>query len=164
MSRKYIIEDSSFVVSLMSSADPLHSDAYTIFKYLLTKQDNIKTVIPTTAFYESLYVLIKSGINVRIAKTKLNYLMMIDDVINYCLTESAILKMAKDAETLIRSVPQKTNIRSHDLMLLTIAMNYENSCFLTSDRGMKDYQSVYKNIFCFNDQKDVDKMIKFIDT
>jgi len=152
---KYIVEDSSFVVSVMNHSDKLHELVLSLFRKIInvSYQTRVKVVISTTTFYESLFVLIKSGMDSRAAKLKLNNLMIIDSVINHVISETSILKMASSAQRLIESNPQKTSLRSHDLMLLTVAMEYENSCFLTGDRGMLDYKIIYPNIFCFTHEQ-----------
>ena len=145
----------------MNPLDPLHTKATNIFELILSSKE-VRSVIPTTAFYEVLFVLLKAGVPYKSAKDKLMKLMMIEDVINYTVTEPCILKMAFNAKTLIGSVPEKTNVRAHDLMLLTIAMDHENSCFITGDKEMKDYRSVYENVFLFYDPGDIKKIESFL--
>lgn len=111
---KYIIEDSSFVISLLDSNDILHKYALGSFRQILSIKSGIRVVIPSTVFYETMFVLIKNGISYNSAKNKLNNLMMIDSVINLAITETYILKLAKHTEKLINNKTNKTRVRSND--------------------------------------------------
>lgn len=109
-----------------------------------------------------MFVLLKNGVTYQSAKTKLNNLMMIDSVINLAITETYILKLAKHTEDLINNKKNKTKVRSNDLLITSIACNQENSCLITSDIGMKEYDNIYQNIFLYNTQEGVASLTKFL--
>ena len=160
---KYIVEDSSFVISLLDKTDIFHNNAVSVFKSILRCR-NIKTIIPSTVFYETLFVLLKNGIEYNVAKQKLNNLMMIDQVINLPITETGILKLAKLTEILIKDKENKTKVRSNDLLIISIALNQENSCLVTNDIGFNDYKKLYEEIFFFSDDDDIKNFEKFINS
>lgn len=159
---KYIIEDSSFVISLLDTTDIHHQPALEVFRVIISHSTKVRAIIPSTVFYETLFVLLKNGVSYRQAKTKLNNLMMIDEVINLAITETNILKLAKHTQQLIINKANKTRVRSNDLLIASIACNQENSCLITSDLGMKDYDSVYENIFLFNTTAGLNSLNNFL--
>lgn len=158
----YIIEDSSFVVSLLDTSDVLHQSAVDVFRLIISHSSNIRVIIPSTVFYETLFVLLKNGVSYGQAKTKLNNLMMVDEVINFAITETNILKLARYTQQLIQNKTNKTKVRSNDLLIASIACNQENSCLITSDVGMKDYDPIYKNIFLFNTPNGINSLKAFL--
>ena len=81
--------------------------------------------------------------------------MMIDQVINLPITETGILKLAKLTEILIKDKENKTKVRSNDLLIISIALNQENSCLVTNDIGFNDYKKLYEEIFFFSDEDDI---------
>ncbi|MBU1200706.1 PIN domain-containing protein [Patescibacteria group bacterium] len=159
---KYVVEDSSFVISLLDKTDKLHTHALQFFKLILSHGHTVRTIIPSTVFYETMFVLLKNGVSYRQAKTKLANLMMIDQVINLAITETMILKLAKHTEKLILNKQNKTRVRSNDLLITSIACNQENSCLITSDIGIKEYSPVFPNIFLFNSPDNLRSFQKFL--
>jgi len=87
---------------------------------------------------------------------------MIDEIINLAITETNILKLAKHTQQLILNKTNKTRVRSNDLLIASIACNQENSCLITSDMGMKDYDPVCKNIFLFNTTTELNSLNSFL--
>lgn len=162
MACKHIIEDSTFVISLMNAEDRFHTESLEIFKKILSCPNDIKVVVPSTVFYETMCVLLKNGIHYRVAKEKLMKLIMIDQIINHAITETAIIKMGIYVNKLLESQPEKEKTRSNDLMILSVAMSYENSCLLTADVGIKKYSSIFKDIFCFQNNEEREKFIEMI--
>ena len=160
--RKHVIEDSSYIISLMLLSDVNHKVALNAFNSIYACKTDLKTVIPTTAFYETLYTLLKAGISYYDVKEKLVRMMMIDHLVNYQLSEAVILKLAKNTGKLISSNPTKQVVRAHDLMILTVAMEFENSCLITGDRGLLDYKKVFPNIFCFDTSGGLEELRVFL--
>jgi len=159
---KYIVEDSSFVVALLDQTDSLHGFALDSFRLLLSQKNNVRVIIPSTVFYETLFVLLKNEVSYYSAKSKLVNLMMIDSVVNLAITETYILKLAKHTEILIKNKKNKTRVRSNDLLITSIACDQESSCLLTSDVGMKEYDNIYPNIFLYNSPEGIESLKNFI--
>ena len=159
---KYIVEDSSFIISLLDTTDVHHQSALEVFRIIISHSPKVRAIIPSTVFYETLFVLLKNGVSYQQAKTKLNNLMMIDEIINLAITETNILKLAKHTQQLILNKTNKTRVRSNDLLIASIACNQEHSCLITSDMGMKDYDPVCKNIFLFNTTTELNSLNSFL--
>lgn len=147
---KYIIEDSSFLISLFGEEDNFHSQAVALSGLISNTSENVRIVIPSTVYYETMFVLLKKGADYAEIKKSLNYLMLDDKIINLPVTETSILKLARYSQKLLQEKENKTKVRSNDLLITSIACDYQNSCLITSDAGIKEYQPVYKNIFLFN--------------
>lgn len=158
---KYLVEDSSFFISLLDPTDPLHDDALTVFKYIYAATD-IRIVVPTMVFHETLFTLIKNGVSLRSIKPKLLNFLMIDEIICHSLNEVHLLKLLDKFKTVVDNSSDGI-IRTYDSTIVTIAMEYSNSCLITSDKGMKNRHSAsYPNIFLFNNLEDIKKISTFL--
>lgn len=147
---KYIIEDSSYLISLFAEEENFYPQAVSISRLISNTSEDVRVIIPSTVYYETMFVLLKKGIDYTKIKKSLNYLMLDDKIINLPVTETSILKLAKHSQNLMSEKENKTKIRSNDLLITSIACDYQNSCLITSDAGIKEYKPVYKNIFLFN--------------
>ncbi len=74
---KYVVEDSSFVISLLDKTDKFHAHALRFFKLILSHGHTVRTIIPSTVFYETMFVLLRNGVSYQQAKTKLELDLMI---------------------------------------------------------------------------------------
>lgn len=151
MAHKFIVEDSSFVVSLLNSNDSCHPIALKIFKIILSQTGKVKVVIPTPVIYETLFALIRNKIDRHIVEQKLWNMLMIEDILNYPLLETSALRLAKKTYSLINQLPPDSILPANDLMILTVALDFPDSCILTFDNGMKKFASICPNLFCLLD-------------
>ncbi len=56
-----VLQDSSFLIASLDENDIFHKDAIFIFKHLIKNRNDIKVIIPTLVFYETIISLIKKG-------------------------------------------------------------------------------------------------------
>lgn len=162
MNQKFIVEDSSFLVALMNSNDPLHSKTLPISKQILTNSDVIKVIIPTPVIFETLFALIRNGISQKIVEEKLWNLLMIDDVLNYPVIETSALRLAKKTAPLIRKLPQDSILPANDLMILTVALEFKNCCVITFDKGMKKFSRLCPNLFYLLEENGENGLLDFL--
>jgi hypothetical protein len=159
---KYIVEDSSFVIDLLNSRGCFHQQAVEAFKLMYSVRTR-KMIVPSTVFYETMFVLLKQGASLELIRERLLKMMMVDNIIGFPIVETQVGRMAKYTKELIDSQPETEKTRANDLMIITIAMSQENSCLITADKGIKKYSGVYKNIFSYIDADDMLNFKKFLE-
>ena len=164
MRKVFIVEDSSFVVALMNSTDSSHRRAFLIFKKLLRYSEKIRIVIPTPVIYESLFALIRNRISAKVAQEKLWRLLMVRDVLNVSILETTAIRIAPKVEPCIFALSKEASIPANDLIVIAVAMEYDNAPILTFDRSMKKrFEAICPNIFYVLDETEEKKFFETLD-
>ena len=144
---KYLIEDSSFIVSLLNSDDPLHGDAYNIFVSIL-RTDKLTVIIPSIVLEEVLFVLLRNGISSTLVVNKLQRMLKIKRIEIYSI-EKNLFNLVENFKKIL-ALPY--SFKANDSSIVSCAMKYQNSYLLTSDVKMRNrHKNVYPNICCFQD-------------
>ena len=155
MQKLYIVEDTSFVVSLLNSTDTNHQIALEIFKKILEAKNKVRIVIPTTVLFETLFALIRNRIPKMIVQDKLWKLLMIFDVFNFSILETTVLRLSNQIEPYILNLPLESGIQANDLIVLCASLDLECAPVLTFDKQMKTkFNSLHKKIYYVLDDKD----------
>ncbi len=162
---KYVVEDSSFFISLLDPTDTLHSEAIDAFRIIIRHSVDTRVVVPTFAFHETLFTLVKNGVPIGSIKPKLIRFLMIDEIICHSLNEITILKLINKFKYIIDNASGAGIVKTYDASIVTVATEFENSCLITSDRGMKTrHLAACPNIFLFNDPTDMTNLEGFLAT
>jgi len=111
MQKLYIVEDTSFVVSLLNSTDTNHQIALEIFKKILEAKNKVRIVIPTTVLFETLFALIRNRIPKIIVNLPLESGIQANDLIVLCasldLECAPVLTFDKQMKTKFNSLHKK---------------------------------------------------------
>lgn len=163
MKKIYLIEDTSFVVSLMNSADPNHGCALSLFKEFVNYHNKVRIVIPSIVVFETLFALIRNRIPKSIVQEKLWRLLMVYDVFNYPILETTALRIGPRMERCILNLPQEAKLQANDLIVMATSLEFENAPILTFDKQMKtQFSSIHGNIYYGLDNEDYKKIINLI--
>ncbi|MBI5122874.1 type II toxin-antitoxin system VapC family toxin [Candidatus Roizmanbacteria bacterium] len=155
MQKLYIVEDTSFVVSLLNSTDINHQIALEIFKKILEAKNKVRIVIPTTVLFETLFALIRNRIPKIIVQEKLWRLLMIFDVFNFSTLETTVLRLSNQIEPYILNLPLESGIQANDLIVLCASLDLECAPVLTFDKQMKTkFNNLHKKIYYVLNDKD----------
>lgn len=155
MQKLYIIEDTSFVVSLLNSTDCNHHIALEIFRQILDAKNKVRVVIPTTVLFESLFALIRNRIPKAVVQEKLWRLLMIFDVFNFSILETTALRLSNQIEPYILNLPLESGIQANDLIVLCASLDLECAPILTFDKKMKTkFNHLHKKIFYCLEEED----------
>jgi len=153
-----VLEDSSFVIATIDPNDKFHEDAVFIYEKLLSAGESIKVIIPSPVFFETVFTLIKNGVNRDIVEKKLWNFLYVDQIINVTLIETMAFKLAKKLTN-----NQLSNLRTADYLISTIGIQYQAQ-ILTFDRKM--YEKVKPihstTYFCSNIDEYKDESLIFL--
>lgn len=164
MKKLYLVEDTSFVVSLMNNNDPHHFLALDIFRKILLSKSKVRVVMPTTVFFETLFALLRNRIPKNVIQEKLWKLLMIDDVLNFPTLETTALRLSNVIGPYILGLPQNAVIQANDLIVLATSLDLECAPVVTFDKKMKTkFNNLHGNIFYCLEERDKNNLIKIID-
>lgn len=142
-----ILQDSSFLVATMDPFDVFHKDAVYIFQKILENRRNVKVIIPSLVFYETIVTLIKKGnVSKDEIEKKLWRFLYHDMVLNVSLIETNAFKVCKRLED--QDISQ---LKTQDFIIASIGLEYEAQ-ILTFDMQMrKKVRLIYPSIYyCSN--------------
>lgn len=154
-----ILQDSSFLIATIDKNDVFHKDAVFIFNKLIKERKNIKLIVPTLVFYETIVTLIKKGgVSRQEIETKLWNFLYSDMIINVSLIETGAFKICKKLKD-----DQISSLRTQDFIIISVGLEYDAQ-ILTFDKTMrKKVGSVYEKIYyCSNIDNKVDETPKFL--
>jgi len=159
----FIIEDSSFVVSVFDPQDEFHNDGVQVLNYLKaiitystnsTKIDKngIKIILPSLVLFETATTLLKKGIKVEEIEEKIWKLSH--------LTEISIIEIPSLFFTRICTSPEKIKpFKTSDLLICLTAIEY-NGLILTFDKKMwQRVKEFYPYIYFCKKQEELKKFI-----
>lgn len=137
-----ILQDSSFLVATMSQSDDFHRDAVYVFQKIIENKKNVKVVVPSLVFYETIVTLHKKGMAKKAIEDKLWKFLYSDLVINVSQLETNAFKMCKKLTN-----ENLSALRTHDFIINSIAIEYEAQ-ILTFDRQVREkIGSFYDKIY-----------------
>lgn len=154
-----VLEDSSFVIATIDPNDKFHRDAVFIFNRLIAAGSDIKVIIPSVVFFESVFTLIKNGVNKNIVETKLWNFLFIDQIVNVTLIETMAFKLAKQL-----TMGQISTLRTADYLIASIGLQYDAQ-ILTFDFNMRrKIKPIHSKIYyCSSLDGKTDESIDFLE-
>lgn len=81
MDQKYVIEDASFIVSVLNPLDRFHKDAIETLKIIGKATYSVTYVLPEIALCETIFTLMKNGVHPEKIRNGINKLTMLPKVI-----------------------------------------------------------------------------------
>ncbi len=149
---RYIIEDTSFLVSAINPADSFHDQALELMRMMI--DHDITYIFPDVVMHETTFILMKGGMNDGFIREKINSLTMLPKVIihhNDALT--SVRYMSKQYNFLVnhnRNGVSKVT-KTNDYIISCNALDYNAivitgdkqivSCLHSNDVGCLDYTS-----------------------
>ncbi|MBA7490367.1 hypothetical protein ES702_00905 [subsurface metagenome] len=157
-----ILEDASFVVAVIDINDKFHNDAVYIFKKILKDRKEIKIIIPSIVFFESIITLIKKGIDKNLVEDKLWKFLYILEILNFPIIETSAFKLCKTL-----SSGQLVNLKTSDYMIVNIGIEFDAQ-ILTFDKKMRNrvrkiYPTIYYCSAIDTDEDDTERFLKDFD-
>lgn len=142
-----VLQDSSFLVATIDQNDDFHKDALYIFKKILENKREIKVIIPSLVFYETIITLIKKGgVSRTVIEKKLWDFLYHDMVINISIIETGAFKACK---RLISN--DLSRLKTQDFIIINTGLDYDAQ-ILTFDKQMrKRVGEVYPKIYYCSD-------------
>lgn len=131
--KQFVLEDSSFVIAVMDKDDCFHRDAVYVFKELLKRQNDIKVLIPSVVFFESLVTLVKKGLPEQEVESKFWKFLHLENVINVSVIETMAFKLC-------RRLGKNSNyqqLKTSDFLIANTAIEYDAQ-ILTFDKQMRN--------------------------
>ena len=131
----FLIEDSSFLISVLLDNDPLHAGATATLSSISGK-DNITTVFPEIVLCETAFTLMKLGIDPDVIRAKINRLTMLPKVLilnNNPL--SALRYISRHYNKLTLAAASRTITKTQDY-LIACACKDLNGTLISADSQM----------------------------
>lgn len=129
----YVVEDASFLISVLNPNDSLHPDAIKILKILNKSKNSITFVLPEIAVCETVFTLMKMGIDPGIIRQRINDLSMLPKVIIINNDIMTILRYASRFYNSLTLLKQPASItKTHDYIIACTCKDF-NGILLTGD-------------------------------
>lgn len=157
---KIIVEDSSFIVNVFHDNDPFHKEAVELMKQIIARRNQARIIIPSIAFFESIFKLIQIGLPRDEVEKKLWDFLYLEQVFNIGLVETSAFRLMKKFPTF-----RLKTFKTSDYLIVSTALAFD-ACVLTYDKGMRrELGKVYPKIFYCdpNDNEFRDDYQKFLD-
>lgn len=152
----YIVQDSSFLISLINYSDVNHKIAWDIFSKMIS-HNKIILIISSIVHFEVLYSLLKSGIKYNLGIKKFNEIRMLENVLNVNYSEIESNKFLKNFSAHISSTRNLPS--SSDFLVASAWALFKNSLVLTFDKKMAQKLKPTKiNIFDLNNSNEVNQL------
>lgn len=137
-----VLLDSSFLVATISKGDVFHHDAVYIFRKILENKRDVRIVVPSLVFYETIVTLYKkSESKTKIEKWMWKFLRS-DLIINVSQIETGAFKMCDKIK-----YPQIAGLKTQDFIISSVGMDYQAQ-ILTFDKEIrKRIWKIYKDIY-----------------
>lgn len=147
-----VLQDSCFLVATLDPTDVFHKEAVYLFNKLLENRHDIKIIVPSLVFYETIVTLIKKGgMTPDAIEKKLWNFLYSSIVLNIAMIETGAFKICKRLNNKNLSL-----LKTQDLMIVNIAIDYEAQ-ILTFDKLMrKRVKEVYSDIYYCSSQGDME--------
>ena len=141
-----VVEDSSFVISVIDTRDSNHSKAVAYLREMNVYKDKIKILIPSLVFYETFFTLVKQGFPLKQVEEKLWNFLYIDNIVNVTTLETECFKYIKR----LPDDPALLQLKTADFIITSIGIEYDAQ-ILTFDRRMHNrIYSIYSEIYDCN--------------
>ncbi|MCX6810380.1 MAG: PIN domain-containing protein [Candidatus Berkelbacteria bacterium] len=153
-----VLQDSSFLIATIDINDDFHKDALLVFQELMKNRRDLKIIIPTLVFFETIITLMKKGVSQSILERKLWGFLFHDTVLNVSLIETKAFKVCKR----LRNKPL-TRLGTNDLIIIDVGLEYEAQ-ILTFDKNMRErVGEVYPEIYyCSSNGNQIDETPNFL--
>ena len=155
-----ILQDSSFLVATLDKSDEFHNDAVLIFKKLIENKRDLRIVVPSLVFYETIITLIKrGGVPKEEIERKLWRFLYSGMVLNVSLIETNAFRVCKRLSNLDLS-----KLNTQDFIIVNVGFDYEAQ-ILTFDKNMrKRVGQFYPEIYYCSEMGDMeDESLRFIE-
>lgn len=138
-----ILQDSSFLIATIDTNDCFHKDAVYIFQKILSNKRDVKIIIPSLVFYETIVTLIKKGGMPReLIEKKLWNFLYSNLVLNVAQIETNAFKMCKKLSNF-----NLTYLGTQDFIISSIGMDYEAQILTFDQNFRKRVGSIYEKIY-----------------
>lgn len=144
MPKKYIVLDSSVLISAMAKNDGFHRDSVNVFNEVSNRQSTIQILLPPLAMYETIAVLRRKGVSVTTLQERISKLTMLDFVTTIGLTEFTIFK---HAGTILSPNSQASALRTNDLLIASLAIEFEAAIVTFDEKLWRKLSQVHPNTF-----------------
>ncbi len=139
---KIIVEDSSFIVSVFHKEEPFHDNSVYLMSEILARKNNLRIIIPSIAFMETIFKLNQIGLPQKVIEKKLWDFLYHDQVFNIGLVETSAFRLFK-------KFPREKMIgfKTADYLIASTALAFD-AMILTYDKKMRrNIGGVYKKIY-----------------
>ncbi len=154
--KKFIFQDSSFVVATMDKNDELHKEAVFVFQELWKDRKDVKILIPPLGIYEIIVTLKRKGMDHDTITEKIMKLMHIKEVIISSVSEVSAFKHSK---LLLKNNNQEESLRTNDFMITSLGIDYDAQ-ILTFDKKMwEKTKKVYPDIYYCKEEEEIKRFI-----
>ena len=137
-----VLQDSSFLIATIDKSDIFHQDAVYVFKKLIENKNDLKIIVPSLVFYETIVTLTKKGITPAIIERKLWDFLYSSMILNVSLLETNAFKMCKK---IIRN--DISRLKTQDFIIVNVGIEYEAQ-ILTFDKDMrKRLDNIYSEVY-----------------
>lgn len=137
-----ILQDSSFLIATINKDDIFHRDAVYIFKKLVENKKDIKIIVPTLVFYETIITLIKKGVSRQYIEKKLWDFLYSDMVVNVSLIETNAFKICKKLKS-----QDISELKTQDFIISNVGLEYEAQILTFDKRMRKQIDKIYEKIY-----------------
>lgn len=152
MDRKFVIEDASFIVSVLNPLDTFHKDAIETLRIIDKASFETTYVLPEIALCETVFTLMKNGVNPEKIRNGINKLTMLPRVIIASAGIMTVLRYASRFLNILSLEQNQMNItKTQDYLIACSSVDY-GGLLLTSDKKMEK-TVICKNLPCYNFSK-----------
>lgn len=137
-----VLLDSSFLVAAISKDDLFHRDAVYIFRKILENKRDVRIIVPSLVFYETIVTLYKKNESKTKIETWMWKFLRSELIINVSQIETGAFKMCDKIK-----FPQIAGLKTQDFIISSVGMDYQAQ-ILTFDKEIrKRIGTIYKDIY-----------------
>ena len=151
MENRYIVEDSSFLLSVLNPDDRFHDESLQTLE-ILTKFSNITLVFPEIVIHETSFSLMKLGLPPELIRGKINDLSMLPKVIIFDMNPFTSLRYISRYYNELTLGQNRRNItKTNDYLIGCAAIDF-HAAVISSDTQMIEALNSFQ-IECFDFSK-----------
>jgi len=149
--KNFIVEDSSFTISIIDSSDFFHQKAIDILIKLNKFNLNTLILIPQIVIYETVVTLVRKGIDKNKVEESIRKLLFLENVRCVDITESSLFRFCKN----IKNISGFNLLKTSDFLIASIAKDF-SAKIITFDAQMRNsIKTSYSDIFCCDNIKEI---------
>lgn len=149
--KNFIVEDSSFTISIIDNSDFFHQKAIDILVKLNKFNLNTLILIPQIVIYETVVTLVRKGIDKNKVEESIRKLLFLENVRCVDITESSLFRFCKN----IKNISGFNLLKTSDFLIASIAKDF-SAKIITFDAQMRNsIKTSYSDIFCCFDIKEI---------
>jgi len=153
-----VVEDSNFIISVIDPDESFHFQAILLLNELITRKNNIKIIIPSIVFFESVIKLLQRGVSPKKVENSLWDFLYRSEILNVTFPETAAFRIGKYLQGV------NLEIKTSDLLVGHCGIEYEAQ-ILTSDktlwRALK--KNNYQKAYYWHDRQQRNDFLKELD-